>query len=68
MAVPFEHEINKHPVLNIYMGRYKQHRIYYKLCGQHEYSYTLGKDSADIFIPKEAVQAAYNERTEMYYD
>ena len=59
----FEHEINKHPVLNIYMGRYKQHRIYYKLCGQHEYSYTLGKDSADIFIPKEAARAAYIERT-----
>ena len=63
MAVSFEHEINKHPVLNIYMGRYKQHRIYYKLCGQHEYSYTLGKDSADIWIPKEAAQAAYTERT-----
>ena len=55
MAVPFEHEINKHPVLNIYMGLYKQHRIYYKLCGQHEYSYTLGKDSVDIWIHKEAV-------------
>ena len=68
MAVASENEINKHPVLNIYMGLYKQHRIYYKLCGQHEYSYTLGKDSADIWIPKEAAQAAYNERMETYYD
>ena len=55
MTVASENEINKRPVLNIYMGRYRQHRIYYKLCGQHEYSYTLGKDSADIWIHKEAV-------------
>lgn len=48
MAVVFEYEINKHPALNIYMGLYRQHRMYYKLCEQHEYSYILGKDSADI--------------------
>lgn len=68
MAVSFEHEINKHPVLNIYMGRYKQHRIYYKLYGQHKYSYTLGKDFSDIWIPKETVQSEYAERMETYYD
>lgn len=90
MAVTFEHEINKQPVLTINMDatdstecitncviamRIHIHNndkkafvnlilslsnIYAKFGGG---KFTLGKDSAVIWIPKEAAQAAYIERT-----